>query len=328
MSRVASLLGTSGGSFLFPPASSTTAGDVDGPFYFILYLSCFFFFLIIALMTFFVIRYRRRSSGPRADQKITHHTGLEVAWSVIPLLLLIVIFALGYKGYLNMSVAPKDPIEIKVTAQKWSWSFEYMGSGATSSKEFAVPVGRPVKLILHSRDVIHSFYVPSFRIKMDALPGRYTTVWFEATPDSLGKTQQVYCTEYCGLDHSNMLATIVVLSQEDYDKWVAKHAQVGNTPEERGAKTFAAYCASCHAVGPVEKQPTPTIGPRLYQKFGAKENLADGSTVIVDETYIRRSIEYPNAQLVATFNPQMPSFKGTLSEEKISDIIAYIKSLK
>lgn len=315
-------------SILLPVQASTLAPEYDKLFYAITYLCLFCFVLIMGAGIYFVIKYRYRG-GKHEAVHIPHNTTLEVAWSVVPLFVVIGIFAWGFKNYMDMVIAPHDSIEIRVTGQKWSWNFEY-ANGATSSGDegFAVPKDKPVKLIMSSRDVLHSFFIPAFRVKMDVIPNRYSTLWFQATKTG---PFQVFCTEYCGEQHSGMLSKVYVMEQNEYQSWLDSHMQVGKTPEARGQKIFAGKggCSACHAVKPPSEQPAPTIGPRLYQAFGRQEKFDDGTTGVVDENYIRESIEYPTAKTVAGFQKgAMPTFKGILTDAEIGDLIAYIKSLK
>jgi cytochrome c oxidase subunit 2 len=314
-------------SFMLPPQASTLAPSYDLLFNSITALCVFCFVLIMGAMTYFVFKYRWRG-GEHKVVEITHNTTLELAWSVGPLFIVIGLFVWGFKLYLDLVIPPRDAMEIRVTGQKWVWNFEY-DDGAVSTKEIAVPINKPVKLIMTSRDVLHAFFVPGFRVKQDVVPNRYTTIWFQAT--QLGD-QQVFCAEYCGTDHSGMLAKVKVMTQPDFEKWVAAHREdVNATPEERGKKIFNGKggCMACHSVRNPTEQPAPVIGPRLYQAFGRVEKLMDGNSVTVDENYIRESIEYPNAKTVAGFPAgAMPTFKGVLNDKEIGDLIAYIKSLK
>jgi cytochrome c oxidase subunit 2 len=311
---------------MLPTQASTIAPGYDLLFWVITYLCVFFFVLIIGAGTYFVFKYRYRGGEHKVDTNHTHNTMLELPWSVLPLVLCLGLFAWGFKLYLDFAIAPKDAIEIRVTGQKWVWNFEY-DNGAVSSKEFAVPLNKPVKLIMTSRDVLHSFFIPAFRTKMDVVPGRYTTLWFQATQAG---PQQVYCTEYCGTSHSDMLAKVYVLPEKEYEAWVEKHRDDPNaTPADKGKKLFNGKggCVACHAVA--ADQAMPNIGPKLWQVFGRAEKMTDGSQVTVDENYVRESIEYPNKQTVAGFAAgAMPTFKGVLSDQEISDLIAYLKTLK
>ena len=314
-------------SFMLPPQASTVAPGYDLIYLSVTYLCVFCFVLIMGAMTYFIWKYRYRGADHKAED-ISHNTTLEVLWSVVPLVVCIGLFAWGFRNFLQMTIPPKNALEIRVTGQKWVWNFEYE-NGASSSKEFAVPIGKPVKLVMTSRDVLHSFFVPSFRTKMDVIPNRYTTLWFEAT--QLGP-QQVFCAEYCGTDHSAMMAKVLVLEPAAYEQWL-KNAQSDPTapPHVRGQKIFEGKggCTACHAVKSEAEQAAPTIGPRLFQAFGRSEKMSDGQAVTIDENYIRESIEAPNAKTVAGFPAgTMPTFKGVLSDAEIGDLIAYIKSLK
>jgi cytochrome c oxidase subunit 2 len=312
-------------SFYLPAQASTLAPGYDLLFNSLTALVGFCFVLIMAAMVYFVWKYRWRG-GEHVVVEISHNTALEVAWSVIPLFVVIGLFAWGFKNYLDMAIAPKDAIEIRVTGQKWSWSFEYE-NGSTSSNEIAVPINKPVKLIMTSNDVLHAFFIPSFRVKMDLVPKKFNTLWFQATQYG---PQQVFCAEYCGTDHSMMMAKVLVMDGSDYNRWLEAHKVVSKIPSERGAQLFAMKgCNACHAVKPESVAGQPNIGPRLWNAFGRQEIMSDGLKLTIDENYIRESIEYPNKKTVAGFAAgQMPTFKGLLSDAQIGDLIAYIKSLK
>lgn len=315
---------------VMPEQASDVAANYDQLFFSLTALVTVCFVLIIGAGIYFVVKYRAR--GPENDAvEIPHNTVLEVAWSVIPLLVCIGLFAWGFKIYLEQVVPPKDALEIRVTGQKWNWVFEYPDGTTTGGKNaiMGVPINKPVKLIITSRDVLHSFFVPSFRNKMDAVPNRYTTMWFKA--NKLGD-QQVFCAEYCGTDHSDMMAQVRVMTEEKFAAWLKKMGDDPTlAPEKKGEKIFAGKggCTACHAVKSESDQPQPVIGPRLYKAFGRSETLTDGTTVTVDDNYVRESIEYPNRKTVAGFQAgAMPTFKGVLTDKEISDLIAYIKSLK
>jgi len=306
-------------SILFPPQASTFAKDVDSLYYFIHYLSIFFWVLIVAGIVFFAWRWRR---GHKEGAAPSHNLPLELTWSIIPLVLVISIFLWGFKSFMHMSRSPGDATDVHVTAQKWSWSFEYP-NGMKAMNELHVVLDKPVRLIMTSNDVIHSFYVPSFRNKMDVIPGRYTTFWFQ--PTMLGE-QQVFCTEFCGDGHSEMLAKIIVHTQEDYDAWVKANATEDTTTPlpELGEKLFTSKaCFTCHSVDGSTK-----VGPSFKGIYGHEVSLTDGSKATVDENYIRESVLQPNAKVVAGFAPVMPSFQGQLTDREINGLIEYIKSLK
>ncbi len=310
-----------GGSFWMPEQASGFAPNVDGVFYFIFWLSAFFFVLIVGLMTVFVIRYRYKP-GVEADNSITHNTKLEIFWTVVPSVLVLVIFYLGFEGYVRAREIPKRTYPIQVLGRKWSWSFTYP-NGVVSS-ELHVPLGTPVSLTMTSNDVIHSLWVPAFRVKMDVVPGRYSKLWFQAT-----KTGEfpLLCTEYCGTGHSNMRSKVIVHEPGEFKQWLESAAVdvSGLSPAEAGAKLFAKYgCGSCHNV----KEKKRLIGPPLRGLFGHEVKLAGGGTVVADENYLRESILDPAKKIVEGYPPVMTVFKGMISDDEITKIIEYLKSLK
>lgn len=307
-------------SFLFPPQASTYAEDVDALYYFIHYVSVFFWVLIVLAIVFFLWRWRR---GHKEGVGPSHSLPLELTWSIIPLILVVAMFLWGFKGFMVLSHPPGDAEEIHVTARKWQWAFEYP-DGRRALSELHVEVNKPYKLVMTSEDVIHSFSVPSFRNKMDVLPGRYTSFWFEAT---IPGEHQVFCTEYCGDGHSDMLAKIIVHTPEEYERWV-EESQVEDTTTplpELGAQIFAGkgVCHTCHSIDGTTK-----IGPTLQGVFGQEEQMTDGSTVVVDEEYLRESILQPNAKVVQGFAPTMPTYQGQLTDREVSGLIEYIKTLQ
>jgi len=307
-------------SFWLPPASSTTAVEVDPLFYFILYTSAALFALIVGLMIWFGIRYRRRGK----DVLTTSHDNslpLEITWTVIPTIIIMIIFVWGFEGFLKLHVIPHDAMEIKVTAQRWSWQFDYP-VGALSINNLVVPVNKSVKLLMSSRDVIHSFFVPNFRIKMDVLPNRYTHAWFKAT--SIGE-YQLFCTEYCGKGHSEMIGKVIVVSEEDYLAWLEASFSEGEdlSLEDYGMLLYTKRaCITCHSIdGSIIE------GPSFKGRFGTEILLTDGSKVMMDENYMRESILNPKAKIANGFEPVMPTFQGTLKDRQIDALIEYIKLL-
>jgi cytochrome c oxidase subunit 2 len=303
-----------------PEAASTVAGEVDAIYFFILYLSAFFFAGIVGATIYFALKYKRRGSSDKTSP-IEHNSKLEFWWSFIPGVLLIPMFAWGFQHWVTMQMPPANTLDLRVTARQWSWGFEYPREGITSDK-LVVPVDTAIKLTMTSSDVIHSFYVPEFRIKKDVLPGRYTVAWFQAT--QVG-TYNVLCAEYCGKDHSRMISRVEVLSKEDYTKWVDSGGGLGDLPPaELGKIYFERFgCAQCHSV-----DGTPNTGPTLQGVYGQPVELADGTTVIADDDYIKSSIENPGAQVVKGFAPRMPSFKGKVKDKQFTAIIEFLKSLK
>lgn len=309
------------GTFLLPPQGSTMAADVDALFYFIYYVSVFFFALIVGLIILFTIKYRRRGK-PGLTSGPTHSRPLEIIWTVIPTILVFIMFGWGFKDFIRLQVMPHESYEINVTARQWQWDIIY-AEGVTSVNELVVPVGRPVKLLMSSRDVIHSFFIPSFRVKMDVLPNRYTNLWFEATRVGVFPFT---CTEYCGQQHSLMRGTVRVMTEEDFATWISENANLLEnlvTLEEGGELIYNKFlCYSCHSV-----DGTAGNGPTWRGIFGTMERLEDGSEVLVDENYIRESILNPKSKIVAGYQPIMSTYQGTLKPEYIDAIIAYIKSL-
>lgn len=310
------------GSFWLPEAASTFSQDTDNLFRFILWLDVFFFVLVIGVMVYFAWKYRMRGEDDRTSPIRGNHK-LEVLWSLIPGILLVVIFAWGFKGFMHSSVPPQNALDIGITGQKWSWTMTYP-NGGTDGNRLVVPVGQPVKLTMSSADVLHSFFVPAFRVKRDVVPNRYTTLWFEAT--ELG-SYPIYCTEYCGDLHASMVGTVDVVTQEAYDAYVdgLQGCAEGQTLAECGENQFVRNgCNACHAVVPDQV----IVGPSLHGVFGRDRTFADGSTAVADENYIRQSIMNPNGQVVEGFPAAMPVFAGRLDDEQMNALLAYIQSLQ
>ncbi|MGV8039441.1 MAG: cytochrome c oxidase subunit II [Thermoanaerobaculaceae bacterium] len=325
MSVIRLLLGTvqaggQGGGFWMPPPASTTAGEVDALFHFILWLSAFFFALIVGLGVLFVVRFhRRRAATP--EPSASHNTALELTWTIIPLILVVVIFGWGFKVFLDMNTVPADAYEVQVTGQKWKWLFTYPSGHV--DENLHVPINRPVRLVMTSEDVIHSFFVPAFRVKRDVVPGRYSKLWFEA--NRAGQFD-IFCAEYCGSSHSDMIAKVIVHPEGEFEAWLEKEANVLSKlpPAEAGERLYKIRgCAQCHSV-----DGAAGIGPTLKGLFGEAVPLTGGGTAVADENYLRESILEPQATVVAGFQPVMPTYKGRLSDAEITAIIAYIKTLQ
>lgn len=311
---------TDGGSFWFPAPSSTIAGDVDSLFNFILSLSAFFFVLIVGLMLIFVIKYRRRP-GYVQGYAPDHNDTLEIVWSVIPALLSVLIFYRGFVGYLDARTPPAETYEIKVNAKKWSWAFQY--PNGYIDNDLHLPVNRAIKLTMTSEDVIHSLFIPAFRSKMDIVPGRYTTMWFN--PTRAGEFP-LFCAEYCGTKHSDMLANVVVHPSGEYERWLEQASNLLATlpPAEAGKILYTRRgCVQCHTLDGSAK-----VGPSFKGTFGTKQSLADGTSIEIEENYIRESIIDPLKKVRAGFRPVMPSYKGQLKDPEIDAIIEFIKSQK
>ncbi len=306
-----------------PTQGTEIAKSVDNLYGFLLVISLVSCVIVIGGMIYFAIKYKRKSVSDKTAY-ITHDTRLEILWSVIPLILFLFVFAWGWMIYHDMRAMPKDALEIHVTGKQWAWMTEY--KNGVKSTDIVVPVGRDVKIILAAEDVLHSFYIPSFRIKQDAIPGRYTQVWFRA--DKLGDFN-VFCTEFCGTEHSSMITKLKVVTQDEFDRWLTTESEVSTLPmAQRGAKIFQTRaCASCHSVD----SPVVKVGPSLFKIFG-KENhqLEIGSVSKVDENYLRESILNSQAKIAKGFGAaaRMPMFQGQLSEPEVAALIEYIKGLK
>ncbi len=307
------------GDGLFPAPRSTTAGAVDDLFYFILSISIVFFAIIVVAMFGFVWKYRQRPGVP-AQPSPAHNNLLEIVWSVIPAILVGVIFFWGFVTFLDMRLPPDNSYEIQVTAKKWSWSFTYPNGHIDNNLH--VPVDRPVRLVMSSDDVIHSLYIPAFRLKRDVIPGRYGTTWFEAhTPGDY----TLFCTEYCGTQHSTMLARVVVHRSGEFEGWLENAANLLNTmtPVEAGEVLYTRRgCVQCHSIDGSAK-----VGPSFKNAYGTQQEMEDGEQVLVDENYLRESILEPQAKVRAGYKPVMPTYQGQLKDEEILALIAYIKSL-
>ena len=312
--------GNNEGTFWFPPAGSNVAAEVDNLFYFILSLSAFFFILIVGLMLIFVVKYRRRDGYVQAPSS-DHSNVLEITWSVVPSALLVLIFFRGFTSYLDIRTPPAETYEIKVNAKMWAWAFQY--PNGYIDNELHIPVNRPIKLTMTSEDVIHSLFIPAFRSKMDVVPGRYTSMWFEGT---MTGEFPLYCAEYCGQKHSDMLSKVVVHPAGEFEKWLDHASNLLATlpPVEAGKILYTRRgCVQCHSL-----DGTARTGPSFQHAFGTKQQMTDGTSVDVDENYIRESILEPLKKIRAGYRPVMPSFKGQLKDPEVDAIIEFIKSLK
>lgn len=307
-------------SFWLPPQASTSASGIDFVFDFVLWLSIFFFVLIVVLMLLFTIRHRAKNLGDEGAS-IQHNTPLEVVWTAIPTLLVVFIFWIGFRGYMDLATPPANAYEIQVTGQQWQWLFTYPGGYVDA--ELHVPVDRPVQLVMSSDDVIHSLFIPAFRVKQDVFPGRYSKIWFNAVEPG---NYHVFCAEYCGTQHSTMLTTCIVHPAGEFENWLEKASNFLDTvsPEEGGEMLFSMRgCTQCHNV-----DGTTAIGPPLNGLFGKTRVFQDGSETVADENYVRSSLLQPQNQIVAGFESVMPTQQGRLNDQEISALIAYLKSLE
>lgn len=304
--------------FWLPDAAS--AGPVmDRVFYLILVICSILFLLVVGLMVLFVVRYRRRRDE-LPQKSASHNTWLEVTWTVIPLLIVAVIFYQGFVAYMKMQTAPPGCYELRVAARQWAWQFIYPNGHV--DENLHVPAGEPVRLTMTSEDVIHGLWIPALRVKKDVVPGRYSSMWFQA--DKVG-IYDLVCTQYCGDDHSNMLSNLVVQTREDYDAWLKDAANYLKTlpPAEAGKMLYQRRgCGQCHSI-----DGTAGTGPSFKGIYGETTRMTDGSTVLVDDNYIRESILEPQAKIVAGYQPVMSTYKGLLSDDDITALIEFIKSL-
>ncbi len=306
---------------LLPERASTFAPEVDTLYGFLVGMSVFFIALIFILITVFAIKYRRRSEG-EVPRPVRGSLALELTWIVIPLGLVLTIFGWGAALYFKMyGRAPADALEIYVVGKQWMWHIQHP-TGQREINELHVPAGRPVKLTMATEDVIHSFYIPDFRVKKDVVPGRYTTLWFEATRPG---RYRLFCAEYCGTKHSEMTGWVIVMDPVEYQNWLSGGGGVRTESlAQAGERLFQQLaCHTCH------REDGQGRGPSLRGLFGRPVQLADGRTVVADEAYLRESILNPNAKIVAGFpSPSdMPTYQGQITEEQLLQLVAYLKSL-
>jgi cytochrome c oxidase subunit II len=305
------------GFTLFPEQASTMAGRVDALYFFLVGLSAFFSILIAGLIVYFAVKFRRRSPQAVGD-RIHGGMALEITWTVLPLFMVLGIFVWGASVFFAMARPPDETINIYVVGKQWMWKFQHL-DGQREIDELHVPVNRAVKLIMTSEDVIHDLFVPAFRIKADVLPGRYTSIWFQATKPG---RYHLFCAEYCGTKHSGMIGAVVVMDPTEYQAWLSGGGPEGSLAEG-GAKLFASLaCNTCH------RPDAQGRGPVLEGLFGKTVTLQSGETVTVDEAYVRESILNPSAKVAAGFQPIMPTFQGLVTEEQLLELIEYVKSLQ
>jgi cytochrome c oxidase subunit II len=302
---------------LFPEQASTMAARVDALYFFLIAVTVFFSLLIAGLIVYYAVRYRRRS--PDAIGASIHGgLALEVTWTVIPFIISMVIYFWGASVFFAMSRPPDETLNIYVVGKQWMWKFQHL-DGQREINELHVPVGRAVKLIMTSEDVIHDFFVPAFRVKADVLPGRYTQLWFQ--PTTPGR-YHLFCAEYCGTRHSGMTGEVVVMDPTEYQVWLSG-GNSGGSLAAAGAKLFQDLaCNTCH------RPDSQGRGPILEGLFGTTQTLLSGETVVVDEAYVRESILNPAAKITAGFQPIMPAFQGLVTEEQLLELIEYVKSLQ
>ena len=302
---------------LFPAQASTVATEMDLLYLFITLVCAFFAILVVALVIFFSIKYQRRHPED-VGEDIHGSLILELVWTFIPFVLAMAMFVWGASLFYRLSRPPADAMEMTVVGKQWMWKVQHP-EGVREINELHVPLGRNVRLTIGSEDVIHDFSLPAFRVKMDAVPGRFTTLWFNAT--QVG-AYHIFCMQYCGTKHSGMVGTVYVMTPQDYEAWLAGGRTAG-TPVANGQQLFTdLQCITCH------KENSTGKGPSLIGVAGSNIQLADGRTVVADDNYLRESIMNSQAKVVQGYQPLMPVFQGQISEENLLQLIAYIKSLK
>jgi cytochrome c oxidase subunit 2 len=301
---------------LFPEQASVIASEVDAVFLFLVAVTVFFSVGIATTLVIFAVKYRRRSEL-EAPPEIEGSLALELTWSIIPFLLTVVMFVWGARVFFHMNRTPDDAMNVNVVGKRWMWKLQHP-TGQREINELHVPVGRPVQLTITSEDTIHSFYVPAFRIKKDAVPGRYNFAWFKATKTG---AYHLFCAEYCGTEHSKMIGRVVVMDPDAYQTWLAG-GPAPESPVKAGEKLFTELnCITCH------RPDSAGRGPVLNGIFGRTVTLEGGEKVVADEAYIRESILSPAAKVTAGYQPVMPTYLGQVSEESLLQLIAYVKSL-
>jgi cytochrome c oxidase subunit 2 len=305
------------GTPLFPESASTMAGRVDALYFFLLAVSAFFSVLIAGLIVYFAVKFHRRSPDAVGEQ-VRGGLVLELTWSIVPFLITMVIFVWGASVYFAMARPPDETLNIYVVGKQWMWKFQHL-DGQREINELHVPVGRDIRLITTSEDVIHDLFVPAFRVKADVVPGRYVSIWFRATKPG---RYRIFCAEYCGTKHSGMTGEVIVLDPSEYQAWLSGGGPEGSLASA-GEKLFQDLaCNTCH------RPDAQGRGPILHGLFGKTVTLQNGERVTVDEAYIRESILNPSAKVAAGFQPIMPTFQGLVTEEQLLELIEYVKSLK
>ncbi len=306
----------------FPDQASTLAPGIDNIYFMWTALSVVVSLIIAVLIVIFAIRYRtgsaadRRSATREEQERILKR--VEFAWQAVPMAIFVAMFFWSTEIYYRSVSVPANAIPVYVVGKQWMWHLEHAG-GQREIDELHVPLGQPVELIMTSQDVLHSFSIPGFRVKQDVLPGRYTTIWFEATRAG---DFHLFCTQFCGADHSRMVGRVVVLPPADFEKWLAARAG-GGTMAAQGQVRFREFgCSGCHGPNAAVR------APRLEGLFGRPVRLQDGQTAVADERFIRDAVFTPNRSVPAGYDATMPSYRGQMNEEQLLEIIAYVKSMR
>jgi cytochrome c oxidase subunit 2 len=300
---------------LFPPEASTIAPQMDALYFFMVLISLIGLTVVILLVTSFSVLYSKKRH-PVATQ-IEGSTLLEATWTIIPLGLFLIMFVWGALIYFRVYTPPANAMNIYVVGKQWMWKAEHPG-GQHEIDALHIPIGQPIQLTLISQDVFHSFSIPAFRVKREAIPGRYTSVWFQATTPG---TYHLFCTQYCGTEHSHMVGDIVVLTPDDYKKWLADSTS-GASLAQNGERLFASLsCSACH------NGRGDARGPSLAGLYGSKVMLNNGQSVLADEAYLRATILNPSEHVPQGYNPIMPTYQGQISEDGVISLVEYIKNL-
>jgi len=300
---------------LFPEQASTLAPQVDNLYFFIVGVTAFFAIVVVILVAIFAIKYRD-DTGEKVGEPIHGSLPLELGWSIIPFVIAMGIFVYSTVVYFNIVRPPDQTLEIYSTGKRWMWRFQHI-DGQSEINELHVPRGRPVKVTFTSEDVLHDLYIPAFRVKADAIPGRYSSIWFTATKTG---EYHLFCAEYCGTKHSGMIGRVIVMEPNDYQAWLSGGGGLSMTA--RGEQLFQQLaCVSCHLNDGSGR------GPSLIGVVGTQVRLSSGATVTVDESYIRESILTPQLRTVAGYQAIMPTFQGQVNEEGVMSLIEYVKSL-
>jgi len=302
---------------LFPPSASTVAVEMDLLYAFIVAVCAFFTVLVAALVVYFTVKYRRRNPDD-VGADIHGSLSLELTWTFIPFVLSLVMFAWGASLFFRLATPPANAMELFVVGKQWMWKVQHP-EGVREINEMHVPIGRPVRITLGSEDVLHDYSIPAFRVKMDAVPGKLTTLWFEATVPG---RYHIFCAEYCGTKHSGMIGEVIAMQPQDYEVWLAGGRSTG-TAAQNGERLFSDLaCITCH------KADSTGRGPSLLGVFGSQVELTDGRKVTADENYLRESVMNSQAKIVKGYQGIMPAFQGMVSEENLMQLIAYIRTLK
>ncbi len=310
------------GTLWLPEQASTLAPTIDWLFNFVNYVSLILFLMVVGGMLYFAYRFRRRSPNDR-PAPIKESKLLEASWIVVPTILSLMVFTWGFKGYIKLNTSPPDAYEIQVSGFQWGWNFTYP-EGFSTAGEIYVPVGRPVRILMSSTDVLHSFFIPAFRVKQDVLPNRYSAVWFEATKTGV---YDIFCTEYCGTSHSGMLGKVHVVSQNAFQDWV-ETGGMGDLnqlplPEQGAILSRKNACLTCHSV-----DGSRMTGPTWQGLYGTTGHPTDKGPVTVDENYLRESILAPGAKIVQGYGNVMPANYSSLTDDQLNALVAYIKTLQ